>query len=69
MREKVASAAVVGILDVCLTWRIPMNAKLVSNVVRCLSSVVFLVTCITSTLTATASHQKTDGTIVDAIEY
>jgi len=46
-----------------------MNAKLVSNVVRCLSSVVFLVTCITSTLTATASHQKTDGTIVDAIEY
>ena len=44
-----------------------MNAKLVSNVVRCLSSVVFLVTCITSALTEAASYQKTDGTIVDPI--
>jgi len=41
-----------------------MNAMQVSNVVRCLSSVVFLVTCITSTLTEAASYQKTDGTIV-----
>ena len=44
-----------------------MNAMQVSNVVRCLSSVVFLVTCITSALTEAASYQKTDGTIVDPI--
>ena len=44
-----------------------MNAKLVSNVVRCLSSVVFLVTCITSAVTEAASYQETDGTIVDPI--
>jgi len=46
-----------------------MNAMQVSNVLRCLSSVVFLVTCITSTLTEAASYQKTDGTIVDPIMY
>ena len=44
-----------------------MNVMQVSNVVRCLSSVVFLVTCITSTLTEAASYQKTVGTIVDPI--
>jgi len=44
-----------------------MNAMQVSNVVRCLSSVVFLVMCITSALTEAASYQKTDGTIVDPI--
>jgi len=44
-----------------------MNAMQVSNAVRCLFSVVFLVTCITSTLTQAASYQKTDGTIVDPI--
>ncbi len=44
-----------------------MNAMQVSNVGRCLSSVVFLVTCITSTLMEAASYQKTDGTIVDPI--
>jgi len=44
-----------------------MNAMQVSNVVRCLSSVVFLVTCITSARTEAASYQKTDGTIVDPI--
>ena len=64
---KVALAAATGILDVCPVWRIPMNAMQVSNVVRCLSTVVFLVTCITSTLTEAASYQKTDGTIVDPI--
>ncbi len=42
-----------------------MNAMQVSNVVRCLSSVVFLVTCITSARTEAVSYQKTDGTIVD----
>ena len=46
-----------------------MNAKLVSNVVRCLCSVVFLVTCSTSARTEAASYQKTDGTIVDPIRY
>ena len=45
-----------------------MNAMQVSNVVRCLSSVVFLLTCITSALTEAASYQKTDGTIVDPIQ-
>ena len=44
-----------------------MNAKLVSNVVRCLCSVVFLVTCSTSVRTEAASYQETDGTIVDPI--
>ena len=44
-----------------------MNAKLVSNVVRCLCSVVFLVTCSTSARTEAASYQKRDGTIVDPI--
>ena len=44
-----------------------MNAKLVSSVMRCFSSVVFLVMCITSALTEAASYQKTDGTIVDPI--
>ena len=44
-----------------------MNAMQFSNVVRCLSSVVFLVTCITSALTEAASYQKTDGTSVDPI--
>ena len=44
-----------------------MNAKLVSNVVRCLCSVVFLVTCSTSARTEAASYQKTDGTIVAPI--
>ena len=44
-----------------------MNAKLVSNAVRCLSTVVFLVTCITSARTEAASYLKTNGTIVDPI--
>ena len=44
-----------------------MNAKLVSDVVCCLCSVVFLVTCITSSRTEAASYQETDGTIVDPI--
>ena len=46
-----------------------MNAMQVSNVVRCLSSVVFLVMCITSMLAEAASYQKTDGTIVDPILF
>ena len=45
-----------------------MNAMQVSNVLRCLSSVVFLVMCITSMLAEAASYQKTDGTIVDPIQ-
>ena len=44
-----------------------MNGKLVSNVVRCLFLVMFLVMCITSSLARAASYQKTDGTIVDPI--
>ena len=44
-----------------------MNAKLVSNVVCCLCSVVFLVTCSTSARTEAASYQTTYGTIVDPI--
>ena len=44
-----------------------MNAKPVSNAVCCLCSVVFLVTCITSSRTEAASYQQTDGTIVGPI--
>ena len=44
-----------------------MNAKLVSNVVRCLCSVVFLVTCSTSARTEAASYLATNGFITDPI--
>ena len=44
-----------------------MNVKLVSSVVSCLCSVVFLVPCITSALTEAASYQETDGEIVDPL--
>jgi len=44
-----------------------MNAMQVSNVVRCLSSVVFLVMCITSMLAEAASYLKTNGNIVDPL--
>jgi len=46
-----------------------MNAKSVSNVVHCFSSVVCLVMCITSILAEAASYQKINGDIVDPIEY
>ena len=46
-----------------------MNVKSVANVGRCLSLVMFLVTCSTSVRTEAASYRKTDGTIVDPIYY
>ena len=63
----IALAAVTGILDVCSTWGIPMSAKPVSNVVRCLRLVMFIVMCITNARTEAASYEKTDGNIVDPI--
>ena len=44
-----------------------MSAMQFSNVVRCLCSVVFLVTCNTSSFARAASCQETAGTIVDPI--
>ena len=44
-----------------------MSAMQFSNVVRCLCSVVFLVTCSTSSFARAASYQETNGTIVDPI--
>jgi len=66
---KVASAAATVILDVFPAWRIPMNAMQVSNAVRCLSLVMFLVMCITSSRVHAASYQKRDETIIDPIRY
>ena len=44
-----------------------MNVKSVSNVVHCLSLVIFLVTLFGDALAQAASHEKKDGTIVDPI--